>query len=96
MSSNFLNDENKGDIIIYQSESGETKIDVRFQDETVWLTQAQMEEFSNLPMQMWLSTSKTSIPKVSWTKVQPVGNSDKFAAREIAMWSAKDYIITWT
>lgn len=44
MSSNFLNDENKGDIIIYQSESGETKIDVRFQDETVWLTQAQMEE----------------------------------------------------
>ena len=90
MSSNFLNDENKGDIIIYQSESGETKIDVRFQDETVW------RSFSNLPMQMWLSTSKTSIPKVSWTKVQPVGNSDKFAAREIAMWSAKDYIITWT
>lgn len=44
MSSNFLNDENKGDIIIYQSESGETKIDVRFQDETVWLTQAQMED----------------------------------------------------
>lgn len=44
----------------------------------------------------WLSTSKTSISKVSWTKVQPVGNSDKFAAREIAMWSAKDYIITWT
>ena len=95
MSSNFLNDENKGDIIIYQSESGETKIDVRFQDETVWLTQAD-SFILKLPMQMWLSTSKTSIPKVSWTKVQPVGNSDKFAAREIAMWSAKDYIITWT
>lgn len=44
MSSNFLNDENKGDIIIYQSENGETKIDVRFQDETVWLTQAQLCE----------------------------------------------------
>ena len=44
MSSNFLNDENKGDIVIYQSESGETKIDVRFQDETVWLTQAQLCE----------------------------------------------------
>ena len=40
----YLNDENKGDIIIYQSESGETKIDVRFQDETVWLTQAQLCE----------------------------------------------------
>ena len=37
-------EENKGDIVIYQSENGDTKIDVRFQDETVWLTQAQMEE----------------------------------------------------
>lgn len=44
MSSTFLNDENKGDIVIYQSESGETKIDVRFQDETVWLTQTQLCE----------------------------------------------------
>ena len=34
----------QGEIVIYQSESGDTKIDVRFADETVWLTQAQMEE----------------------------------------------------
>ena len=33
-----------GEIIIYQSESGDTKIDVRFEDETVWLTQAQLCE----------------------------------------------------
>lgn len=38
------NGESKGDIVIYQSEDGETRIDVRFSDETVWLTQAQMEE----------------------------------------------------
>ncbi len=31
-------------IIIYQSEDGQTRIDVRMQDETVWLTQAQMAE----------------------------------------------------
>jgi len=31
--------ENNSQIIIYQTESGETKLDVRFQDETVWLTQ---------------------------------------------------------
>jgi len=37
-------DENKSQIIIYKTESGETKLDVRFQDETVWLTQAQMTE----------------------------------------------------
>lgn len=33
-----------GQIIIYQTESGETKLDVRFQDETVWLSQLQMSE----------------------------------------------------
>ncbi len=38
----FSSDENQGDIIIYQTEDGETKIDVRFVDETVWLTQKQM------------------------------------------------------
>ena len=33
-----------GEIILYQTEDGLTKIDVRFEDETVWLTQAQMAE----------------------------------------------------
>lgn len=37
-------DENKSQIIIYQTEDGETKLDVRFQDETVWLTQKLMAE----------------------------------------------------
>ncbi len=36
--------ENKSQILIYQNENGETKIDVRFQDETVWLTQKLMAE----------------------------------------------------
>lgn len=36
--------DNNGDIIIYQSEDGNTKIDVHFVDETVWLTQQQMAE----------------------------------------------------
>ena len=35
-------DENK--IIIYQSEDGETRIDVRLENDTVWLTQAQMAD----------------------------------------------------
>ena len=36
--------ESQGEIVIYQTEDGETKIDVRFVDETVWLTQAQLCE----------------------------------------------------
>lgn len=39
--------ENNSQIIIYQTESGETKLDVRFQDETVWLTQMQLCELFN-------------------------------------------------
>ncbi len=36
--------ENNSQIIIYQTESGEIKLDIRFQDETVWLTQKLMAE----------------------------------------------------
>ena len=34
--------ENKGEILIYQSKQGTTKIDVRLKDETVWLNQTQL------------------------------------------------------
>ena len=34
--------ENKSNILIYQTEDGVTKIETRLLDETVWLTQAQM------------------------------------------------------
>ncbi len=37
-------EENRSQIIIYQTENGETKLDVRFQDETVWLSQKLMAE----------------------------------------------------
>ena len=34
----------ENEILIYQTEDGHTKIDVKFEDETVWLTQAQLCE----------------------------------------------------
>lgn len=37
-----MNEENK--IVIYQTEDGQTQIDVRLENDTVWLTQAQMAE----------------------------------------------------
>jgi hypothetical protein len=36
--------ENESQILIYQTESGQTRIDVRLENETVWLTQKQMAE----------------------------------------------------
>jgi hypothetical protein len=34
--------ENKGEIILYQPEDEVVRLEVRLEDETVWLTQAQM------------------------------------------------------
>ena len=45
--------DNYGEIIIYQTEDGLTKLDVRMEDETVWLTQQQMAEL--------FQTSRTNI-----------------------------------
>ncbi len=42
-----------GDILIYQSEDGRTHIDVRMEQETVWLTQQQMAEL--------FQTSRTNV-----------------------------------
>ena len=46
MAENKTNNSNIADsgILIYQTEDGHTKIDVKFEDETVWLTQAQLCE----------------------------------------------------
>ena len=40
-----------GDIIIYQTEDGLTKIDVKVENETVWLSQQQMAELYNTTKQ---------------------------------------------
>ena len=38
----LIPNDNQGDVIIYQAEDGKTKINVRFVDESVWLTQQQL------------------------------------------------------
>ena len=45
----------ENEIIIYQTEDGHTKIDVKLEGETVWLTQAQLCEL--------YQTSKSNISK---------------------------------
>ena len=37
-----MKNQNKGDIVIYKAQDGLTQINVRFEDETVWLSQQQM------------------------------------------------------
>ena len=40
----FLMEENNNNIVIYQADDGMTKIDVKIEDETVWLSQQQMAD----------------------------------------------------
>ena len=47
--------ENNSEILIYQTEDGKTKIDVKMENETVWLNQAQMAElFQTTPQNITL------------------------------------------
>ena len=39
-----MSEQNFGEIIVYQSDDGMTRVDVRFESDTVWLTQAQLIE----------------------------------------------------
>lgn len=41
-------DHGQGEIVIYQAEDGLTKVEYRFVDETVWLTQQQMAELFHI------------------------------------------------
>ena len=43
-SSSSVPEKRQGEVVIYQTEDGNTRIDVCFVDETVWLTQAQLVE----------------------------------------------------
>jgi hypothetical protein len=40
----IIKNENKGEIVIYETSRKEVKLDVQLEDETVWLTQKQMAE----------------------------------------------------
>lgn len=65
-----------GEILIYQSEDGLTNIEVKMQDETVWLSQKQMADLFQTSRTNVVEHIKTSMQKMNLTKFQPVGNSD--------------------
>ncbi|CAM4183978.1 hypothetical protein [Treponema peruense] len=40
----IITNQTTGDIVIYQTQAGLTQINVKFEDETVWLAQSQLAE----------------------------------------------------
>lgn len=72
-----------GEIIIYQTEDGLTKIDVSMQDETVWLSLEQMADLFNEINLPYLSILKTSLKMENWCENQLLQNLQQFKMREI-------------
>ena len=66
-----------GEIIIYQTEDGHTKIDVKFEDETVWLAQAQLCELYQTGKSNISEHIKHILTRANWKKLQLFGNSEQ-------------------
>lgn len=77
---------NQGEVIIYQSENGDAKIDVRFVDETVWLIQQQMAELFQYSHTNIVEPIQHIYEKENWTRIQSVGNCDRFVLRAIGIY----------
>ena len=76
-------DGEKNEIIVYQPEGGEFHIEVRVDQDTVWLTQAQMAElFGTVPQNITVHIKK-SMMKGNWRKIQLVKNIYKLPVKEV-------------
>lgn len=64
----------KNEIIVYQPEGGEFHIEVRVENETVWLTQAQMAELFNSTRNNITLHIKNIFKEMSWMQNQYVRN----------------------
>ncbi len=60
---------NKGEIMIYKTKDGETFIDVKMEEETVWLTQAQMVDLFHTTKQN-VSLHINNVYKENATQIQ--------------------------
>ena len=66
----------KGEIVIYQNSDDHIKIDVRLEDETVWLTQTHLCELFQ-KSKPTISEHIKNIWKVSWKRIQLFGISEQ-------------------
>ena len=74
--------ESKGELIIYQTEDGLTKIDVRMDNETVWLTRQQMadlfdRDISGIGRHINNVFAEGELPEKSNVQKMHIANSDK-------------------
>lgn len=65
------------ELILYQAEDGQTKIQTRLENETVWLTQAQLIELFGKAKSTISEHIKNILRTVNWTNMQLFGISEQ-------------------
>ena len=62
--------QNDNNILIYQDDNGITKVNVRFSNEDVWLTQAQLAEIYDTTQENISMHFKTFIQQLNYRKIE--------------------------
>ena len=75
--------ENNNNIVIYQTDDGTTKIDVKREDETVWWSQQQMADLYDTTKQNISLHIKNIFDEEELDKIQLSRNSWQFKKKEI-------------
>lgn len=73
-------------IIIYQTEDGQTQIDVRLENDTVWLNSNRWFNYSSHRELIFWNISNIFMKSKNWIKFQLVGISDRFK-KKVTVWS---------
>lgn len=85
----------QGEIIIYQTNDGKNKIDVKLEGETVWLTQAQLVELYQSSKSNVSEHIKHIYEEGELEKVQLFGISEQFKKKEIERFPEMSNTIIW-
>lgn len=81
--------EHNNDLLIYQTEDGKTKIDVRLENETVWMTQKKIAERHQKGVNIINEHIRNIYEKVNLKK------TELFKLREIERLKEQCVFITW-
>jgi len=85
-----------GKLIVYQSDDGRVRLDVRLHQETVWLTQALMAELFQTSQQNISQHIAAFTMILNCSGRQPTRNSCQLPARVSARSAGNGIITTWT
>ena len=71
-----------GEILIYQTDDGQTNIEVKIEDDTVWLTQQQLTELYQCSKSNISEHIKHIFEEGNWIRIQLFGNSEQLQMME--------------